>query len=136
MQTAQHWCFPVASLSKDGVCRLAQIWLIGVVFRMKFYFVWTLSDANLTLAGFGFNGWRDKAARKARWDRQTNGWPVQIELSPSTSSLMHVWNCKTGLFLRRCAHSCAGERCAIAPAHGSALPNNAAKRCCARTWGY
>jgi MBOAT, membrane-bound O-acyltransferase family len=85
-------------------CRLAKIWVIGLVFRMKFYFVWTLSDASLTLAGFGFNGWHDKTKRSARWDRQTNGWPVQIELSSSTAKLMHVWNCKTGTFLRRCAH--------------------------------
>ena len=70
---------------------------------MKFYFVWTLSDANLTLAGFGFNGWSDKRRAVARWDRQTNGWPLQIETSPSTSHLMVVWNCKTGLFLRKCA---------------------------------
>lgn len=70
---------------------------------MKFYFVWTLSDANFTLAGFGFNGWHDKARRAARWDRLTNGWPLRIELASSTAKLMHVWNSRTGLFLRRCA---------------------------------
>jgi hypothetical protein len=85
------------------VFRLVKIWFIGLVHRIKFYFVWTLSDANLTIAGFGFNGWKDKARREARWDRHTNGWPLEIEFASSTAKLMHVWNCKTGVFLRRCA---------------------------------
>jgi hypothetical protein len=89
------------------LCRLACVWAVGMVLRMKFYFVWTLADANFTLAGFGFNGWEDKPRRKARWDRHTNGWPLQIEFAGSTAELMRVWNARTGTFLRRCAASIA-----------------------------
>lgn len=107
----------LSSRIHSAAFRLAKIWIVGLVHRIKFYFVWTLSDANLTLAGFGFNGWKDKARREARWDRHTNGWPLEIELASSTAKLMHVWNCKTGVFLKRCAlfpqpcgHCTAGEQ--------------------------
>jgi hypothetical protein len=94
------------SMNSSGcLCRLVCVWAVGMVFRMKFYFVWTLADANFTLAGFGFNGWEDKARHKARWDRHTNGWPLQIEFAGSTAEVMRVWNARTGTFLRRCAAS-------------------------------
>lgn len=81
--------------------KFVKAWCIGLVFRMKFYFVWTLSDANLTLAGFGFNGWEDEARQVAKWDRQTNGLPLKIETADSVATLMHWWNCRTSVFLRR-----------------------------------
>lgn len=83
------------------VRRLAVLWGVGLVFRMRFYFVWTLSEANLTLAGFGFNGWRDAAKTDARWDRLTNGYPLKIETADSVAALMLHWNSLTSLFLRK-----------------------------------
>lgn len=102
-----HFHYPqrAPALTRKLVHRLALLWMFGFAFRMKFYFVWALSEANLTLAGFGFNGWRDESHTEAKFDRHTNGRPLQIEFASSTATLMLHWNCRTSDFLRRCTHS-------------------------------
>ena len=92
--------------------RMVVIWLVGMVYRIKFYFAWTVSEAALILSGFCFNGW-DKQGR-ARWDRYSNARILNVELSTSLAELPVHWNTCTGNFLRQCeAHRIHTGCCAL-----------------------
>lgn len=81
-------------------CRAAVILLIGIVYRIKYYFAWTVSEAALIFSGFCFNGF-DEAGRP-RWDRYSNSRIRHVEFSTSLAELPVHWNTCTGNFLRRC----------------------------------
>ena len=83
-----------------GLCRAVTVWLVGVVYRVKYYFAWTVSEAGLILSGFCFNGWTETG--KPRWDRYSNARIRHVEFSTSLAELPVHWNTCTGNFLRRC----------------------------------
>lgn len=81
-------------------CRMAAIYLIGFIYRFKYYFAWVVSEAALVLSGFSYCGWDEKNV--ARWDRYSNARIIKVELCTSLAELPIHWNTCTGTFLRHC----------------------------------
>ncbi|KAF2094990.1 MBOAT family protein [Rhizodiscina lignyota] len=79
-----------------------RVWLlhmVGVVTRMKYYGVWTLTEGACILSGIGYKG-VDPVTGKASWDRLQNVKPFAIELAQNTHAYLGNWNINTNHWLR------------------------------------
>ncbi|ORX90265.1 MBOAT, membrane-bound O-acyltransferase family-domain-containing protein [Clohesyomyces aquaticus] len=79
--------------------RVFQLYMLGLVTRMKYYGVWTLTEGACILSGIGYNGIDPKTGR-ASWDRLTNIKPLEIELAQNTRGYLGSWNINTNAWLR------------------------------------
>ena len=80
-----------SSLSRAFVTtRAAVIWLVAVVYRLKYYFAWAISEAALIFYGFCFNGFDDKG--EARWDRYANTHIRQVKIDLAVL-ILHICMC-------------------------------------------
>ena len=82
------------------VLRLASLWATLVVYRFKYYAVWTVSESCMVFSGLGYRK-RDEKGR-AQWDRYITSHIRQVELNPSLADTPRHWNICTGLWLRHC----------------------------------
>lgn len=81
---------------------LRRVWLlhmVGVITRMKYYGVWTLTEGACILAGIGYKG-VDPVTGKASWDRLQNVKPLGVELAQNTHAYLGNWNINTNNWLR------------------------------------
>ncbi|OAA57864.1 mboat family protein [Niveomyces insectorum RCEF 264] len=81
---------------------LFRVWLlyaVGLVARIKYYGVWSLTEGACILAGLGFNG-VDPATGRIAWDRVANIDPWGVETAPNTRAYLENWNMKTNAWLR------------------------------------
>ena len=62
------------------VQRVAYAMLMAMIGRLKFYTVWTFSEAGLNASGFGFNGFTDGKLRSPKFDRYINSYIWQVRL--------------------------------------------------------
>ena len=67
--------------------------------RMRYYFIWLLSESLNNCAGLGFAGYDKRGV--AKWDRLTNINIMQIEFGTSMRTWVNNWNALTSLWLRR-----------------------------------
>lgn len=79
--------------------RVWQLYMFGLVTRMKYYGVWSLSEGACILCGIGFNGIDAKTGR-AKWDRLTNIMPWEIETAQNARAYLGFWNINTNNWLR------------------------------------
>ncbi|KAF1983408.1 MBOAT-domain-containing protein [Aulographum hederae CBS 113979] len=85
---------------KYGLFR--RIWLmymLGLVTRMKYYGVWSLTEGACILSGIGYKG-IDPATGRASWDRLQNVKPLGIELAQNSHEYLGNWNINTNAWLR------------------------------------
>lgn len=79
-----------------------RVWILhmlGVVTRMKYYGVWTLTEGACILSGIGFNGVDPKTGR-ADWSRLQNVKPWEIETAQNAHAYLGNWNINTSHWLR------------------------------------
>lgn len=79
--------------------RVWQLYMFGLVTRMKYYGVWSLSEGACILCGIGYNGIDAKTGR-AKWDRLTNIMPWEIETAQNARAYLGFWNINTNNWLR------------------------------------
>lgn len=79
--------------------RIWQLYMLGLVTRMKYYGVWSLSEGACILCGIGYNG-IDPATGRAKWDRLTNIKPWEIETAQNARAYLGFWNINTNNWLK------------------------------------
>ncbi|KAH8724778.1 MBOAT, membrane-bound O-acyltransferase family-domain-containing protein [Phaeosphaeriaceae sp. PMI808] len=79
--------------------RVWQLYMLGLVTRMKYYGVWSLSEGACILCGIGYNG-IDSTTNRAKWDRLTNIQPWEIETAQNARAYLGFWNINTNHWLR------------------------------------
>jgi lysophospholipid acyltransferase len=79
--------------------RVWQLYMLGLVTRMKYYGVWSLSEGSCILCGIGYNG-LDSTTGRAKWDRLTNIKPWEIETAQNARAYLGFWNINTNHWLR------------------------------------
>ncbi|CAH3150776.1 unnamed protein product [Pocillopora meandrina] len=79
--------------------RMAFAFLAMFTTRFKYYFAWIIADAVNNACGLGFNGY-DPSGRE-RWNKMTNVYPVDLEISTNFKDLLNNWNITTNLWLKR-----------------------------------
>ncbi|KAI8051194.1 MBOAT, membrane-bound O-acyltransferase family-domain-containing protein [Syncephalis plumigaleata] len=72
--------------------------LASVVARMKYYFVWKISEGTCILSGLAFNGYN--AHGQAQWNRVINIRIMDYELAESPRTALDSWNIGTNRWLR------------------------------------
>jgi lysophospholipid acyltransferase len=81
---------------------LRRVWLLymlGLVTRMKYYGVWSLTEGSCILSGIGYKGVDPKTGR-ADWGRLQNVKPLGVELAQNSHAYLGNWNINTNLWLR------------------------------------
>lgn len=79
--------------------RMAFAFLAMFTTRFKYYFAWIIADAVNNACGLGFNGY-DSSGREL-WNKMTNVYPVDLEISTNFKDLLNNWNITTNLWLKR-----------------------------------
>lgn len=79
--------------------RIWHIYMLGIVTRMKYYGVWTMTEGACILSGIGYNGIDPKTGR-ADWNRLQNIKPLGVELAQNSHAYLGNWNCNTNHWLR------------------------------------
>ncbi|KAJ7536337.1 hypothetical protein O6H91_12G065400 [Diphasiastrum complanatum] len=80
--------------------RWAYVCLCGFTARWKYYFIWSMSEACMIVAGLGFSGWSNKDPSKPKWDRARNVDILAVELAGSAGELPLHWNIHVSTWLR------------------------------------
>ncbi len=78
--------------------RILSLWIVVVVYRFKYYAVWTVSECMMIFSGLGYRK-RDTDGAPL-WDRYVTSHIVSVELNPSIADTPRHWNICTGLWLR------------------------------------
>lgn len=83
---------------RSFVFRATALWVMGCIFRTKYYAAWTLSEAACMHIGISYNG--VDANGKARWNRMSNVSPVGVEFGQNIRGVLADWNIVTAQWLR------------------------------------
>ena len=67
--------------------------------RIKYYFVWYLSESINNLCGLGFEGYNEKGQTK--WNLITNAYPLKVEFALNPRDIFANWNVCSAIWLRR-----------------------------------
>lgn len=78
----------------------AYFYLVTLIHRCQFYFVFILNDSIGNAAGLGFEGYDEKGQPK--WTLATNSDIIAFEFATSMRSGINAWNITTARWLRRC----------------------------------
>lgn len=76
-------------------------WLILLGERMKYYFIWKITEAGCNACGFGYT--RDEAGREG-WEGVRNISVRGFELAQNLGEASKEWNSLTGAWLRTCVY--------------------------------
>lgn len=79
--------------------RVFIMYMVGVVARLKYYGVWTLTEGSCILAGLGYNG-VDPVTGKVSWNRLQNIDPLGVETAQNARAYLGGWNMNTNHWLR------------------------------------
>ncbi|KAJ6627426.1 endoplasmic reticulum protein [Mycena sp. CBHHK59/15] len=82
--------------------RIAIYQVCGVVERMKYYAIWTLTEGASILTGLGFTGFTPTG--ETLWNGAANVDVLAIELPSNFKVLLDAWNMKTNVWLRECVY--------------------------------
>ncbi|RKP07617.1 endoplasmic reticulum protein [Thamnocephalis sphaerospora] len=95
-----HYCLSEEYYQASFLARFFYLQIASVLARMKYYFVWKLSESVCILTGLAFNGY--DAQGNPRWcvDRVSNVRIMDYELAQSPRALMDSWNIGTNVWLR------------------------------------
>ncbi|KAG7840349.1 hypothetical protein KL942_002300 [Ogataea angusta] len=75
------------------------LWILGIVHRMKYYSVWSISEAGCIVAGLGYNGYDPKTG-KMYWNRVQNIDPYAFETGQNVHDCLEAWNMNTNKWLK------------------------------------
>ncbi|KAJ7087231.1 endoplasmic reticulum protein [Mycena belliarum] len=84
------------------VSRIATYQVCGVVERMKYYAIWTLTEGASILTGLGFTGITPSG--ETLWTGAANVNVLVIEFPSNFKVLLDAWNMKTNVWLRECVY--------------------------------
>ncbi|EKM59433.1 uncharacterized protein PHACADRAFT_249920 [Phanerochaete carnosa HHB-10118-sp] len=87
---------------KSLLYRIAIFQVCGVVERIKYYAIWTLTEGAAILTGLGFTGFGPRG--ETRWEGAANVKVTMIEFAPNMKVLLDSWNMKTNVWLRECIY--------------------------------
>mmetsp|Transcript_35537 Transcript_35537/g.78847 ORF Transcript_35537/g.78847 Transcript_35537/m.78847 type:complete len:511 (-) Transcript_35537:481-2013(-) len=73
--------------------------LCGMIYQLKYYYAWKLTEAALTAAGINFLKWSELG--RPVWGRCSNASVVGMMFADSGRMIPLNWNIQTGNFLRR-----------------------------------
>ncbi|KAG2426844.1 hypothetical protein HYH02_014697 [Chlamydomonas schloesseri] len=73
--------------------------VIGLVYQLRYYFTWKVTEASYVFAGLDWQGWG--ADGKPQWGRCRNCSFLGVWLADSARNVPLNWNIATGVFLRR-----------------------------------
>lgn len=93
-----QYCLSDGYLSTSLLYRFSYLQVASVVARMKYYFIWKLSEATGVLTGIAFNGYDVNG--QPRWDRTMNVQIGAYEWAENPRSLLASWNISTNRWLR------------------------------------
>ncbi|GAM40820.1 membrane bound O-acyltransferase [Talaromyces pinophilus] len=79
--------------------RIWQLYMLGLVTRLKYYGSWYLTEGACILSGLGYNGF-DAKTGKVFWDRLENVNPWGLETAQNTRGYLENWNKNTNHWLR------------------------------------
>lgn len=86
-------------MQKGFLNRVFFMYTTGVVTRLKYYGVWTLTEGACILAGLGYNG-IDAVTGKVSWNRLQNIDPIAVETAQNPRAYLGGWNMNTNHWLR------------------------------------
>ncbi|GIL46653.1 hypothetical protein Vafri_3591 [Volvox africanus] len=86
--------------SQPLVIKCAAICIIGLVYQLRYYFSWKITEASYVFAGLDFVGY-DPATNEPKWGRCRNCNFLGVWLADSARNVPLNWNICTGNFLRR-----------------------------------
>ncbi|KAJ7283384.1 endoplasmic reticulum protein [Mycena rebaudengoi] len=89
-------------LEQSLLYRIGIYQICGVVERMKYYAIWTLTEGASILTGDGFTGLGPSG--ETLWTGAANVDVLSIELAPNFKVLLDSWNTKTNVWLRECVY--------------------------------
>ncbi|GMG60236.1 unnamed protein product [Ambrosiozyma monospora] len=75
------------------------MYVLGVVYRLRYYAVWLISEGACIVAGLGYNGY-DPKTNKLYWNRVQNIDPVAFELGQNVHDCLEAWNMNTNKWLK------------------------------------
>lgn len=79
--------------------RIVYLYMLGFMYRLKYYGAWSISEGACILSGLGFHG-VDPKTGKYKWDRVQNVDPWGFETGQNTKALLEAWNQNTNKWLR------------------------------------
>lgn len=94
--------FPVSLLedinSYPFITRIILITIVPFPFRVRYYFIWLLTEGAFIANGFSFGGTDESGNTK--WDKMCNIKPLGVELAQNVHGTVNNWNCKTHSWLK------------------------------------
>ncbi|XP_064382588.1 lysophospholipid acyltransferase 2-like [Halichondria panicea] len=93
--------------------RLYIVFFYGLVFRLKYYFLWYLVDSVNNTCGLGFSGY--DTLGQPKWDLVSDINFAEIEAAPNIRALSTYWHATAGKWLRRVCY----ERVTFSPTYTS-----------------
>ncbi|GLC46847.1 hypothetical protein PLESTB_001540800 [Pleodorina starrii] len=86
--------------SQPLAIKCGAICVIGLVYQLRYYFTWKITEASYVFAGLDFIGY-DSSTGKPQWGRCRNCSFLGVWLADSARNVPLNWNICTGNFLRR-----------------------------------
>lgn len=84
--------------SRSFLFKAFALWILGVLYRTKYYAAWTLSEAACIHVGISYNGVDESGQEK--WDRMRNVSPMGVEFGQNIRGVLADWNIVTANWLR------------------------------------
>lgn len=84
---------------KSFLYKVAFIWVLGIVERLKYYAVWLISEGACIVVGLGYNGYNPEKD-VMYWNRVQNIDPLRFELGQNVHDCLEAWNMNTNKWLK------------------------------------
>ncbi|CCG25947.1 Ale1 protein [Candida orthopsilosis Co 90-125] len=81
------------------IYRIFYMWLLGFLYRLKYYAIWLIAEGACILCGIGYNGY-DAETKEFKWNRVQNVDPVTFELGQNVHTCLEAWNQNTNKWLK------------------------------------
>ncbi|KAL5493207.1 hypothetical protein EMCRGX_G014354 [Ephydatia muelleri] len=92
--------------------RMQAVYLAGVHTRMRYYFIWLLTESINNYIGLGFSGYKEG---KPVWDVCKNVHLLDAEFGTNFRAVINGWNVTTSLWLRRVCYDRVPPSFVISP---------------------
>ncbi|EDO15553.1 hypothetical protein Kpol_1042p12 [Vanderwaltozyma polyspora DSM 70294] len=98
-----------AFLNHSFLYRIHYMYLVGLVFRFKYYAAWTISEASCISCGLGYNGY-DQKTQQIKWNRVQNIDIPGVEFAQNTHDCLEAWNMNTNKWLKNSVYLRVSKR--------------------------
>ncbi|CCE63740.1 hypothetical protein TPHA_0F02600 [Tetrapisispora phaffii CBS 4417] len=86
-------------LEHSFIYRIHYMYLVGLIYRFKYYAAWTISEASCISCGLGYNGY-DSKKHVIKWNRVQNIDIPGVEFAQNTHDSLEAWNMNTNKWLK------------------------------------